>query len=110
MEVSKFLINKRRELGLSQEEFATYLDVSRSCLSKLEHGSVPSPRTLKKIVHKVGPVEYNSTSKEVQILELLKNCKFKFKNEFETISVDVVDVNMGISTDNIEVQLKRRVY
>ena len=50
MTFGETVVNRRRELGLSQTDLAKALDVTVGCINKIEHGSISQKsKTAKKV-------------------------------------------------------------
>ena len=72
-EVAKRLKELRTSKGLTLEEWSKLFGVNKSSVSRWEHGSIPHPKTLKKIaqVAKVGEVELLYGSLEDYVISYL---------------------------------------
>lgn len=73
MSVGKILKKIRKEKGMTQVEFAKYLDMSRSFIGDIENDRyVPNPNTIKKLADKLNISTYYLTTGEKLLRDLLQ--------------------------------------
>lgn len=73
MSIGKILKKIRKEKGMTQVEFAKYLDMSRSFIGDIENDRyVPNPNTIKKLADKLNISTYYLTTGEKLLRDLLQ--------------------------------------
>ncbi len=105
-EVAKRLKELRTSKGLTLEEWSKLFGVNKSSVSRWEHGSIPHPKTLKKIaqVAKVGEVELLYGSLEDYVISYLTQTSTtkKMLEELPNLPLDIVDYLLEIEKEKGE--------